>query len=316
VVTAHAPRGTTHEKVFTEGERNYRLRARIPTSGSTLILAARALLLMLAAAAVVTAFLMARRHAPPGGEAQLYTCAMHPEITARAPGQCPICRMALEPVRARSATSQPSGQATAERDPAAAPFTVVVLAQDRLFADIMGVRSRPVTRQIVAAAWVDSPGTVMANLYRDEIAVLGPRDDAVFVAGSGATAETHARLTASAPTAWDGTTVVVRLQTVTRTAPVGTIGWVRFAPRARRLLAVPYSAVLQAATGPYVLVASVDRHTFTRRPVQLGRVVYGYAPVLSGLTSDERVAVMETFFIDAEGRLGSQNRRAGVEAPP
>jgi len=288
---------------------------------------------MLAAAAVVTAFLMARRHAPPHGEVQLYTCPMHPEITAPEPGRCPICRMALEPARARAAPSQlpppptpakasgplspvPRGEGQGEGQAAADTFTVLALPQDRLFADIMGVRSRPVTRQILAAAWIDSPGIVMASLYRDEVAVLGPADEAVFLAGDGSTVETRVRLAASVPTDWDGTTLVVRFQAARATPPAGTIGWVRFAARARNMLAVPYSAVLQGATGPYVLVASADRHTFTRRPVRLGRVVYGYAPVLAGLTSEERVAVMETFFIDAEGRLGSQSRRAAVEAPP
>jgi hypothetical protein len=295
-------------------------------------------LLLLAAAAVVAAVLLARPQSTTDGQAQRYVCPMHPEISAPTPGQCPICRMALEPARLRPAppsvapeqsttavrsapsvplASGPRGDGQGEGPPVPADtFTVLALPQDRLFADIMGVRSRPVTRQILAAAWVDSAGIVMANLYRDEAALLDPADEAVFLAGSGSAVETRVRLTPAAPTEWDGTTLLVRLQAVKTTPPVGTIGWVKFAPKARKLLAVPYSAVLQGATGPYVLVASVDRHTFTRRPVQLGRVVYGYAPVLSGLTSNERVAVMETFFIDAEGRLGSEIRRAAGEAPP
>jgi hypothetical protein len=248
---------------------------------------------------------------------------MHPEVTAPAPGQCPICRMALEPARHRTTPPAvplaPVRRAEGQGDgppPPVDTFTVLALPQDRLFADIMGVRSRPVTRQILAAAWVDSPGIVMANLYRDEVALLDPADEAVFLAGNGSTVETRVRLAPGAPTDWDGTTVLVRLQAVKATPRAGTIGWVKFAAKARKMLAVPYSAVLQGTSGPYVLVASVDRHTFTRRPVQLGRVVYGYAPVLSGLAGNERVAVMETFFIDAEGRLGSQSRPAGVEAPP
>ena len=36
--------------------------------------------------------------APPAGAAALYTCPMHPEIVRNAPGACPICGMALEPV--------------------------------------------------------------------------------------------------------------------------------------------------------------------------------------------------------------------------
>src|ERR1051325_4540032 len=36
----------------------------------------------------------------PATKAQQYTCPMHPEITRDAPGSCPICGMALEPVTA------------------------------------------------------------------------------------------------------------------------------------------------------------------------------------------------------------------------
>jgi Cu+-exporting ATPase len=36
------------------------------------------------------------RQAPPKGT--LYTCPMHPEIVRDAPGSCPICGMALEPM--------------------------------------------------------------------------------------------------------------------------------------------------------------------------------------------------------------------------
>jgi multidrug efflux pump subunit AcrA (membrane-fusion protein) len=114
------------------------------------------------------------------------------------------------------------------------------------------------------------------------------------------------RLDPAAPAPWDAATSLVRLRAAGRSLVAGTVGQVSFAARARQLLAVPVSAVLQGPGGPYVLVASQDRHSFTRRPVDLGRVQFGYAPVLSGLASGERVAVMEAFFIDAERRLGGQ----------
>ena len=37
-------------------------------------------------------------HAEPVKPNQKYTCPMHPEIVRDAPGSCPICGMALEPV--------------------------------------------------------------------------------------------------------------------------------------------------------------------------------------------------------------------------
>lgn len=42
---------------------------------------------------------MATPHPPPGGEGKTYTCPMHPEVRQKGPGDCPICGMALEPLR-------------------------------------------------------------------------------------------------------------------------------------------------------------------------------------------------------------------------
>jgi len=265
-----------------------------------MILAARALLLILAAAALVSGVVLMSRPSR-GGAAVVYACPMHPEISGAAPGQCAICRMALERRRAAPAAGPPDR------------FTVPAGAQDRLFADVMGVRARPVSRAVVAPAWVEGPAAVIAHLYGDELALLGPGEEAVFVAGGGR--ETRVRLGGEPAADWDGTTAAVRLRASGATPPAGTVGWVRFPSRTRAMLAVPTSALLQGTSGPYVLVASPDRHTFTRRPVQIGRARYGYAPVLSGLASGERVAVMEAFFIDAERRLG-HGPRGPIPAAP
>jgi hypothetical protein len=277
------------------------------------ILAARGLLLLLAASAVIAACLVLRGHSPRGG---LYTCAMHPEITAPAPGECPICRMALEPARPRATASDPAHRFDAAPAPAAAAerFTVPPLGHDRLFTDVMFVRPRPVSRAISAPAWADSPEVIVASLYHDELALLVAGDEGVFTANAGAGGR-QVRFDPAAPTAWDAATSTVRLQVVSPGPAAGTVGRVVFAARTRPMLAVPASALLQGPGGPFVLVASLDRHTLTRRPVEIGRVLFGYAPVLSGLQSGERVAVMETFFIDAERRLGGQTRPAAEAAP-
>ncbi len=47
--------------------------------------------------------------APPPSEATVYTCPMHPEIRQGAPGSCPICGMALEPLLA-TAEEGPSAE--------------------------------------------------------------------------------------------------------------------------------------------------------------------------------------------------------------
>ncbi len=45
---------------------------------------------------------------------QLYTCGMHPQIIREEPGDCPICGMKLQPVRANSAGAT-AGKASSER---------------------------------------------------------------------------------------------------------------------------------------------------------------------------------------------------------
>jgi hypothetical protein len=220
--------------------------------------------------------------------------------------------MALERARprARAADSPPAGG-----DSGPERFTLPPLARDRLFTDVMFVRPRPVTRGVAAPGWVESPEVVVASVYHDEAALLATGEAGTFTPGGGGPA-IAVRLEDGSPLPWDAATSTVRLRAASATLTAGTVGRVSFPARTSPLLAIPYSAVLQGPTGPYVLVASLDRHTFTRRAVEIGRVVFGYAPVLAGLSSGERIAVMETFFIDAERRLGASGRSSSVEAAP
>ncbi len=55
-------------------------------------------------------------------------------------------------------------------------------------------------------------------------------------------------------------------------------------------------------TGPYVLVAQGDRRTFTKRSVEVGNRLYGFADVVSGLHDGERVVASHAFVMDAERR--------------
>ena len=117
----------------------------------------------------------------------------------------------------------------------------------------------------------------------------------------------------------DRATSAVRF-VVTGASPPGTtagdVGWIKLPARSRQMLAVPASAIVQSPAGPYVLVASVDRRTFSRRPVQIGRVLFGYAAVLGGLRGGERIVAMNTFFIDAERRWGTRAGGASEEPAP
>src|SRR5262245_53433407 len=84
-------------------------------SSSRMIVFARALLLALAAAAVVTGFALTRKSPPtPVASGVVYVCPMHPAVTAETPGQCPICRMALERQAAGAGAPGTAGAAAAE----------------------------------------------------------------------------------------------------------------------------------------------------------------------------------------------------------
>jgi predicted outer membrane lipoprotein len=285
--------------------------------GSSLVLMGRLLLLLGAAGAVVTALLLQRvndvatKGTPSKPGAPAYACPMHPEVTASAATVCAICGMALEPVRAR-----------ARGDGPAQTFSVPVNGQNRLFYDVMFVKTHSITRDMMAPAWADTDGVLRVGFDNDEIALLDPGEAGVFqVAGAGArTVGVAVRLAvdAAAPAIpRDRATSTVRFVVTKGSALTdGTVGWIRLRARTRPMLAVPASAIVQSATGPYVLVASVDRHTFSRRPVQLGRVLFGYAAILGGVREGERVVAMNTFFLDAERRWGARAGGAGEGTTP
>src|SRR4051812_23944193 len=213
-----------------------------PRSSSTLLLASRLALLVAAAAAVVIAFAARRADKDAGARAAAssvrYSCAMHPQVTSPAPGECPICRMALERVRPAAAPADPRGAD-------AAPF--------RPSYDVMWARPRPAPREMQAPAHVvvgpDGGRFVQALFYNDEVAALDSDERGVFSASGAPDASWPVRLVGSPPTAWDEATSAVRLTVVAMggAAPaVGTVGWVKLAARARKTLVVPDSALLQS----------------------------------------------------------------------
>ncbi len=51
--------------------------------------------------------------APFASAAQLYTCGMHPQVIKDKPGDCPICGMALQPVRSNETTTNTPASASA-----------------------------------------------------------------------------------------------------------------------------------------------------------------------------------------------------------
>ena len=259
-----------------------------------LVLALRLVMLLLAAGAAAGAFVIAREpDRRVGDDGVRYVCPMHPEVTADAPGECPICRMDLEPLGAASAR------------PAA--------VNPSAFQTYDFVRRRGFGQGVRAPAWVEDDGSVVAILYRDETEGLDRQDGGSFSPSATPDALVPVRWQGLPPEPWDRSTARVRFRSDPAARPrPGDIGWVRLPAMRRDLEVVPRSAVLESVEGPFVLVSSPEAR-LTVRPVEIGRVLGDYAVVLSGLRLQDRVSVRSAFLLDAERRL---RRESSLEMLP
>lgn len=274
----------------------------------SLVIVGRLLLLLMAGVASVSAFVLSRgSDRPASGHVRRYSCSMHPEVVSPEPDdECPICRMALEPVPASGRGASAAAASETSSLAESANLTVVSPAKRNLFA-----------QEVRAPAWLEAPGVVAAVLYADEAAALLPGERGSFQHAALPAASIAVRLAAEPPAAWDESTSRVRFRIEAGAAriPPGAVGWVTLAGRPRERLVVPAGAVLDSAGGPHVLVAGPDGRTFTRRRVRIGRIYRGLAVVLSGLREGEPVAAANAFFLDAERRLQSlREETAGTAA--
>jgi len=278
-------------------------------STSARVLAGRVLLVLAAAVAVGFAFTTRGGPAPIGLAAVRFACPMHPEVTQDGPGECPVCHMDLEPARrpgAPAADAPAHGEhPPASGEAAADPASVAMPGEGDVRKAYDVVHRRVFSQEVRAPASHEGGGVVRAVLYLDEVAALTPGERGVFVRSDAPGGEVPVRLDPEPATPWDRSTAQVRFQVEGDAAalPVGAAGWVRLAARPREVIAVPVAAVVPSPEGPYVLVASADHRTLTRRPVTIGRIFYGLAVVVSGLRAREHIAVRSTFFLDAERRL-------------
>jgi hypothetical protein len=278
---------------------------------AALVLAARVGILLGAVLAFALAVHLARAHDRASGNAEAlsserYACPMHPEVVSRLAGECPICRMALERV---------SG---VEKHP-------MTMAKD----GVVGVVKRQVVMQTVRApGWSASDGTLKVVVYQDDLAGLAPGQRALFFGNATPGTPAAIRRTDGAPVPWDEATVEVtfRFEGGDHRGAAADRGWVEIAATPRPFLVVPTSAVLYSGTGAYVLAADGGGDTFTRRSVEVGRILdsgygagliddrYGAIVVRSGLQAGERIIVEDTFFMDAERRLqAAQGNTAEVK---
>lgn len=272
---------------------------------SVAIVAVRVLLLCLAGGAVVAALLIAKREGShgldPGGA---YICPMHPEVTSAAPGDCPVCGMALEVRKAEP----PPGPANPGAGPNALTFQLPQAAAIKTFDEVGYGKMFEISREMRAPAWAESSEIGHALFYKDEVAALGPTEEATFLPSirgdDSAPSPIKVRRIEETPVAWDRATALVRFRTHGKAKLLpGQTGSLKFDTRVRDTLAVRASAIVQSPAGPYVFLLATDNRTLTKRQVEIGSVRAGHAAVLSGLEVGERIAALGTFFLDAEGRL-------------
>jgi hypothetical protein len=265
------------------------------------VIAGRLLLLLLSIGAVFAAFFLVQRQHEQSEVGVSYVCPMHPEVVAIAPGQCPICRMALE----RAHRSAQDGFHRTERD----RFSLTADVPTPHHSETGELaRLHVFTEELRAPAWFESQTAVAAILYNDEATWPELADQATFSLGAEASPSVALRLAHEPPAPWDGTTVVVhfRVEPAESPFPTGAVGWVRSPARPHAALVIPDAAVLHTEEGSYVLTPSAEHRVFTRKLLELGKVVNGLVRVVSGLRDQERITTGDVFFLDAEQRLRTQ----------
>jgi hypothetical protein len=293
-----------------------------PAVSRSFVVASRILLLLVAAGALVAAVAIGLR-GRGGGQSHAtarYVCPMHPEVRAAAPGLCPICRMALEPLSGSAAADPTSRSQMAGM----ADLTAVENVRKHKIFDVMRRHSLLFNlRELRGPAWVEDDHAVTAIFYNDQIEALDADEPGSLSLTQAPQATFAVRRTADAAIPWDRSTSRIRFRFVTqaggRAAPPprpGQVGWLELSRKVRDVAGVAASAVMQSPEGPYVLVPGAG-FSFEKRHIEIGETFLkqGFAVVLSGLRLHDVVVSKATFFVDADRRLGNRAGEAGWAAP-
>ena len=201
--------------------------------------------------------------------------------------------MRLEPM-ANVATAEP-----------AALHLGTVAKELRAFDAVSRVKRFETAQEMRTSAWAESAEVGVALMYKDQAKLLVTGEAGQFWSLDGPGAGSAVRVGPEPPEPWDEATVRVRFHAAPGvTLPANGTGSVKFATRNRNDLVIREGAVLRSPEGPYVLVATDDRHTLTKRRVEIGSIIYGYAAVISGLKEDEWVVATHAFALDTARRLG------------
>ena len=273
-----------------------------------MIVALRVLLLAVAAVALAAALAIGLRGRGGDHAAVRYACPMHPEVRADAPGECTICRMALERVGKPGAASNRAAAAES------ADFAAVENVRRHNIVDFVRRRSLLVpARELRGPASVGPDGTVSALFYDDEIAALDEAETGLFTPTAAPQLAFRVRREPGAGERWDGSTT--RSAFVSRAASTAARG------RARWMSAGSSWRRERARCWPFPPRRSCNRprarmcwpgpasgFNFEKRPIEIGETFLkqGFAVVLSGLTVNERVVGRATFFLEADRRAGDR----------
>lgn len=267
--------------------------------------------LVVAAAACVFAFSRAPATSRRDG---VYACPMHPGVTATAPGECPICRMALERVQGREAPREVS---SAGPSPSASSVSLSPDAPDIARHDLAIVRRMRPHRRVDGAGWVEETG-ILGRFYQEEAAALQPGDRGTFTPSGPGRRAVEVRLLGGARADADSPRVTLRFEVTFDGGAIdacgqdggapgdGEVGWLDLGERTLEVLVVPAQSVIESPEGPFVMIASDDGRSFPRRGVRLGRTFDGLAVVQGGPEEGQQVVTMGAFLLDAERRLVMQ----------